>query len=75
MHTPGTQWVVNSLETRRQKRKPPVPFITSTLQQDGSRKLGMSEYHTYMHTYIHTSLQRCGKMGVGSSHIYSRTAA
>ena len=35
-------WKVMSLETRRQKRKPPIPFITSTLQQEANRKLGMS---------------------------------
>lgn len=37
-----TTWKVMSLETRRQKRKPPIPFITSTLQQESNRKLGMS---------------------------------
>jgi len=33
---------VQSVERKRVKRNPPPPFTTSTLQQDASRKLGMS---------------------------------
>ena len=33
---------VTSVERKRVKRNPPPPFTTSTLQQDASRKLGMS---------------------------------
>lgn len=29
----GAEWNVATVETKRQRRKPPVPFITSTLQQ------------------------------------------
>jgi DNA topoisomerase-1 len=33
---------VQSVERKRVKRNPPPPFTTSTMQQDASRKLGMS---------------------------------
>lgn len=33
---------VRSVERRKVRRNPPPPFITSTLQQEASRKLGMS---------------------------------
>lgn len=35
-------WQIASVETRQQKRKPYPPFTTSTLQQEGIRKLGMT---------------------------------
>ncbi len=35
------QFGVATVERRRVKRHPPAPFTTSTLQQEGSRKLGM----------------------------------
>ena len=34
--------VVQSVERKRVRRNPPAPFTTSTLQQDASRKLGLS---------------------------------
>lgn len=34
------------IETRHVSRKPPAPFITSTLQQEASRKLGLSPSRT-----------------------------
>ena len=37
---------INSLETRPAKRAPAAPFITSTLQQEASRKLGFSVSRT-----------------------------
>jgi DNA topoisomerase I len=35
-------WRVADLETREEARRPAAPFITSTLQQEASRKLGWS---------------------------------
>ncbi len=37
-----TPWVVTNVEERLAKRNPPAPFITSSLQQEANRKLGMT---------------------------------
>jgi DNA topoisomerase-1 len=37
---------VTSVEKKRTRRNPPPPFITSTLQQEASRKLGFSSQQT-----------------------------
>ncbi len=42
----GARYVVESVEKRHKKRNPPPPFITSTLQQEASRKLGFSARRT-----------------------------
>ncbi len=42
----GARYGVESVEKRRKKRNPPPPFITSTLQQEASRKLGFSARRT-----------------------------
>lgn len=39
-------WSVTSLEEREQNRGPAAPFTTSTLQQESSRKLGLSARDT-----------------------------
>ena len=39
-------YTVSSVEARPVKRNPPPPFITSTLQQDASRKLGFTAKRT-----------------------------
>ena len=39
-------YTVSSVEAKPVKRNPPPPFITSTLQQDASRKLGFSAKRT-----------------------------
>ncbi|MEM7735645.1 MAG: type I DNA topoisomerase [Deinococcota bacterium] len=39
-------WQVAKVETRNAKRNPAAPFTTSTLQQEASRKLGMSAKET-----------------------------
>ncbi len=42
----GGQWRVADLEERESKRSPAAPFTTSTLQQESSRKLGLSARDT-----------------------------
>tara|TARA_A100001015_G_scaffold61587_2_gene67821 strand:- start:6230 stop:8788 length:2559 start_codon:yes stop_codon:yes gene_type:complete len=39
-------WAVSSVEKTQQKRTPALPFITSTLQQEANRKLGLSARDT-----------------------------
>ena len=42
----GAEFVIDNMKTTKTKRKPPPPFITSTLQQEASIKLGMSPTKT-----------------------------
>ena len=42
----GKPFTVDAVRTRDQKRNPPPPFITSTLQQEASRKLGYNTRRT-----------------------------
>ncbi len=42
----GARYVVDSIKKREQKRNPAAPFITSTLQQEASRKLGFGNRRT-----------------------------
>ena len=44
----GAQYLVHSVATREKKRNPVPPFITSTLQQESSRKLRFSVKRTMM---------------------------
>ena len=44
----GAKYVVRSVGTKEKKRNPVAPFITSTLQQDSSRKLRFSVKRTMM---------------------------
>jgi len=44
----GTKFIVHSVGTKEKKRNPVAPFITSTLQQDSSRKLRFSVKRTMM---------------------------
>lgn len=44
----GTRYLVNSVGTKEKRRNPVAPFITSTLQQDSSRKLRFSVKRTMM---------------------------
>ncbi|MGY9005977.1 MAG: DNA topoisomerase, partial [Alphaproteobacteria bacterium] len=39
-------FTVTSIDRKKTKRNPPAPFITSTLQQEASRKLGFGARHT-----------------------------
>jgi DNA topoisomerase-1 len=43
---PATPYAVTGVETRRTTTRPPAPFITSTLQQAGSNRLGFSAKRT-----------------------------
>lgn len=40
------EWLVNEVESKPVSRNPSPPFITSTLQQDSNRKLGLSSRET-----------------------------
>jgi DNA topoisomerase-1 len=42
----GQPWIVDEVEEKPVSRKPYPPFITSTLQQEANRKLGMSSRET-----------------------------
>jgi DNA topoisomerase I len=42
----GKSWKVIEAEEKPVSRKPPAPFITSTLQQESNRKLGLSARET-----------------------------
>jgi DNA topoisomerase I len=42
----GQAWKVVEAEEKPTSRKPPAPFITSTLQQESNRKLGLSARET-----------------------------
>lgn len=42
----GRDWTVKSVTERRYTTSPKAPFITSTLQQEASRKLNLSASHT-----------------------------
>jgi len=44
----GAEYDVKSVATREKRRNPVAPFITSTLQQESSRKLRFSVKHTMM---------------------------
>jgi DNA topoisomerase-1 len=44
----GTDYIVQSVSTREKRRNPVAPFITSTLQQEASRKLRFSVKRTMM---------------------------
>jgi DNA topoisomerase I len=44
----GADYIVSSVGTREKKRNPVAPFITSTLQQEASRKLRFSVKRTMM---------------------------
>ena len=39
-------WTVVSIQSRKRKQSPPMPFTTSTLQQEANKRLGMSVSQT-----------------------------
>jgi DNA topoisomerase-1 len=42
----GAEYIVSQVRKSKRRRKPPAPFITSTLQQEASRKLGFAAKRT-----------------------------
>ena len=42
----NTTWQVVSIQSRRRKQSPPMPFTTSTLQQEANKRLGISVSQT-----------------------------
>lgn len=61
------RFIVTKLEESQRKRTPPPPFITSTLQQDASRKLGMSTHKTMQiaqSLYEGISIGKSGAVGL-----------
>jgi DNA topoisomerase-1 len=46
VQTEKQKWLVSEVEEKPVSRKPPAPFITSTLQQESNRKLGLSARET-----------------------------
>src|SRR5579864_6032321 len=69
----GAAYIVKSVGTREKKRNPVAPFITSTLQQESSRKLRFSVKRTMMlaqRLYEGIELGKEGSVGLIS---YMRT--
>ena len=67
------EFIVGDVKKRERQRKPVAPFITSTLQQDASRKLGFTSRKTMMvaqQLYEGVELGRKGPIGLIS---YMRT--
>lgn len=63
----GVTYTIESLERKSVKRRPAPPFITSSLQQEASRKLGMSTAKTMavaQQLYQGISLGKGGEVGL-----------
>ena len=71
----GGDFVVSSVQTKERRRRPAAPFITSTLQQEASRRLGFSVSRTMkaaqslyeggLITYMRTDSTRLSQQAVG----------
>lgn len=71
----NSEWKVLSVEESEQKRSPRAPFITSTLQQTASSRLGFSPsrtmgiaqklYESGYITYMRTDSTNLGKQAIG----------
>ena len=74
---PGEPWQVAKVEVRNATRSPAAPFITSTLQQEASRKLGLTArramqtaqrlYEQGYITYMRTDSTHLSKEAIGAS--------
>jgi len=69
----GASYVVKSVATREKKRNPVPPFITSTLQQESSRKLRFSVKRTMMLAQGLYEGKELGKEGAVGLITYMRT--
>ncbi|MBV9745495.1 MAG: type I DNA topoisomerase [Acidobacteriia bacterium] len=69
----GATYVVKSVTTREKKRNPVAPFITSTLQQESSRKLRFSVKRTMMLAQRLYEGVELGKEGAVGLITYMRT--
>ena len=69
----GANYIVRSVATREKKRNPVAPFITSTLQQEASRKLRFSVKRTMMLAQRLYEGVELGKEGLVGLITYMRT--
>src|SRR5215472_5181509 len=69
----GANYIVKSVGTREKKRNPVAPFITSTLQQESSRKLRFSVKRTMMLAQRLYEGVELGKEGAVGLITYMRT--
>jgi DNA topoisomerase-1 len=69
----GAPYIVKSVATREKKRNPVAPFITSTLQQESSRKLRFSVKRTMMLAQRLYEGVELGKEGLVGLITYMRT--
>lgn len=73
----GASFAITGIEEKETKRTPPPPFTTSTLQQEASRKLGLSLsqtmraaqnlYESGFITYMRTDSVNLSKLAIGAS--------
>ena len=69
----GASYIVRSVATREKRRNPVPPFITSTLQQEASRKLRFSVKRTMMLAQALYEGKELGKEGSVGLITYMRT--
>ncbi len=68
-----TQWQVSNVERKQVRRRPSPPFITSTLQQEAARKLGMSPRQTMRVAQQLYEGVELGELGITGLITYMRT--
>lgn len=67
------RWRVRSVERKEVRRRPPAPFITSSLQQEAARKLGMTARQTMRVAQQLYEGVELGELGVTGLITYMRT--
>jgi len=67
------RWKVRNVEKKEVRRRPPAPFITSTLQQEAARKLGMTARQTMRIAQQLYEGVELGELGVTGLITYMRT--